>query len=204
MFVPAAFDFTEQLTAWATALAAIGTVGTLAAALIQFRREWAARARQEKRAQAERVSAWVGELDPLPEHGSIEDQRQKLELLNASAEPVYRAVVYLVFVQGTGPKTGRAQEEHFFRTGNPFRRMLSVIPPGRYYTDVGGGWMHLAARPAVELAFTDRAGIHWLRASDGSLTEIDQSPTAYYRVGAPFDWSVPEPRRGPAAEPNLP
>jgi hypothetical protein len=28
------------------------------------------------------------------------------------------------------------------------------------------------ARPAVELAFTDRAGVHWLRSGDGTLTKL--------------------------------
>jgi hypothetical protein len=148
----------EEVTALATALAAIGTVGTLVAALVQIRRERTARTRlereaqlKERRSQAERVSAW-----PLG-HGT--EQEQPIALSNGSMEPVYRAVAYLVFIHGGGaaprtgrPRTGREVEEG---TGPTFRVLLSVVPPGRHRATVSGGWGGMFVRPGVELAFTD-------------------------------------------------
>ncbi len=112
-----------------------------------------------------------------------------MTLLNASMEPIYQAVAYLVFVQGAAPKTGRQAQE---RTGAHFRSLLSVIPPGMHYTSVAGGWGGMSAHPGVELAFTDRAGVHWLRSAEGTLTEIDESPVEYYGVEAPRAWRIPD------------
>jgi hypothetical protein len=85
-------------------------------------------------------------------------------------------------------------------------RTLSVIPPGTSYTWVGGGWGAMMARPGVEVAFTDRAGVHWLRSPDGVLTEIPEAPTDYYGLDGPHDWNVPEatpPEAPPVERPRL-
>lgn len=178
----------EWLTAYATLGAAIGTVAAVGVALWQVWRERSARRRLEeedrrraRRAQAEQVSAWL-----LPQDN---ETRQPIALLNASVEPVYQAVVYLVFIQGAAPRTGLEMERN---TESSFRSLLSVVPPGRGFTSVGGGWGAMTVRPGVECAFTDRAGVHWIRSADGTLVEIDESPVDYYGVIAPRDWRVPE------------
>src|SRR4051794_40989827 len=87
----------DWLEACATAVAALGTVGALFAALIQIGRERAIRLRSERVAQSSRVSAWYVRDD---EH--VTD----VALLNHSEEPVYRVLIFLVMVQGAGPMTG--------------------------------------------------------------------------------------------------
>jgi hypothetical protein len=191
----------DWLTAGGTAVAALGTVGTLIAALRQINREREARQRlerqaeqQERRAQAEHLSAWVALNAPwvasstpasAPEQ-SVEEEHGPtwIALLNRSQEPVYQAVASLVFVQGAGPRTGKeARDEH--------RAALTVIPPGRYYTDVAAFPFAMAARPGVELAFTDHAGVHWVRAANGDLTQIDGAPVDHYELDRPVDWRTP-------------
>ena len=180
-----ATSFTDHLTAWATAAAAVGTVGTLTFALYQLAGERRRRRAAEGVAQAQLVSGWIGS-DWM--HQTATTERQRIELLNASGEPVHRAVVHLVFIQG-GPRTGRQMDqEHQGR----FREALLVIPPGRYYVEVPAAFHHMHRRHGVELAFTDRAGVHWLRASDGRLEEIEQAPTDYYGLSLPIDWASPE------------
>ncbi len=200
---------TDVLNSVWTGVAAIGTVGTLIAALVQLNRERQARQRLEREAserarhaQAQRMSAWVGDRDPLLASAAAENRarRQRIEPLNASDEPVYRAVVYLVYIQGAGPRDGRDLErlvreaQEAGRQGpTDLRRMLSVIPPGQHYTTVSGDWGILSGRPGTDMAFTDRAGVHWHRASDGALEEIDQPAVEYYGTGfGPPDWSQPE------------
>lgn len=177
----------DWVTAGASVFAAVGTVGAFIAALVQIKREREARKRvereardRERRAQAEQISAWPT--------GDDDEHRTPIALLNRSGEPVYRAVVTLVFIQGAAPRTGREVYELGMRS---YSKPVSVIPPGRYETAVAGGWGALTARPGIELAFTDRAGIHWLRDADGALSELPDAPLAYYGVEEPVDWIVP-------------
>jgi hypothetical protein len=182
---------TDWVTAIATAFAAIGTVGTLVAALWQIRRERETRKRQERRAQAERVSGW-----PVGFFGGVEEPKQPIALVNGSGEPVYRAVAWLVFIEGAAPHTGREMQALMNEPGIQvplWRSLLSHIPPGKHETSVGGGWAGMYRRPGVELAFTDRAGVHWLRSADGTLTEIKQPAVEYYGIDGPYDWRVPDP-----------
>jgi hypothetical protein len=184
----------DLLTAGGTALAALGTVGTLMAALWQINTERNARQRlerqaeqRERRGQAERISAWIAlgarasaPGQPVDDEGA----RTWIALLNRSKEPVYQAVASLVLIQGAGPRTGK-------ETRPEYRATLSVIPPGRYYIDVAGGWAGMSARPGVELAFTDCAGTHWVRAANGDLTQIEKAAVDYYELGLPQAWSIP-------------
>jgi hypothetical protein len=180
-----ATSFSDHLSAWATAAAGLGTVGTLGFLLYQLRDERNRRRASERVTQALQVSGWIGS-DWM--HQSEVTETQRIELLNASGEPVYGPVVHLVFVQG-GPETGREMDEqHQAR----FRQALLAIPPGRYYVEVPAAFHHMHRRHGVELAFTDRAGVHWLRTSDGRLEEIRRAPTDFYGLPLPIDWASPE------------
>jgi hypothetical protein len=178
---------TELVIAVATVVAAVGTVGAFIAAFVQIGQERDARQRQERKAelaarreQATHVSAWVGE----DREGNV-----TLALSNRSDEPVYRAVASLVLIQGAGPQTGREVGELGL---DEYQAALAVIPPGRHGTVVAGGFGGMSRRPGVELAFTDRSGVHWVRAADGSLREIGQEPARYYDRPQPEDWRLPE------------
>jgi hypothetical protein len=57
------------------------------------------------------------------------------------------------------------------------------------------------ARSGVELAFTDRAAVHWVRSADGDLTEIDKAPVDHYDLH--FPWSG-VPRSPMTIEPDHP
>lgn len=179
-------DATDWITAVGTGLAAIGTVGAFIAALVQIKREREARKRLEReaeqrdrRARAERMSAW-----PYTDRRSTE-----ILLSNPSEQPVYRAVASLVMIQGDGPGSGKELEPH--HAG--YRATLALIPPGEWRTTVDVGWDGLSGRPDVELAFTDRAGVHWVRCADGSLVEISRPPVEYYDLALPTHWSSPRP-----------
>jgi hypothetical protein len=185
----------EWLAGIGTGVAALGTVGTLIAALWQINVERRARQHleqqaelRERRAQAEGISAWPASRGPTASERSIEvnENRTWIALLNRSEEPVYRAVASLVLIQGAGPRTGK-------ETRPEYRATLGVILPGQYYIDVAGGWAGMSARPGVEIAFTDRAGVHWVRFADGAVTEIEKAPVDYYELGLPQGWSIPIP-----------
>jgi hypothetical protein len=178
---------TDWVGAAAAGVAAVGTVGTLIAGLVQIGNERSARRRDEeearqhaRRAQAVLVSAW-----PAP--GSLPD-RTGVALLNGSESPVYRAVASLVMIQGAGPHDGLELR------GDQLRQLqspLALIPPGRSYTSVSEGWKGMMRRPGVELAFTDGAGLHWLRSADGTLSELSSAPADYYDMTRPLSWVIP-------------
>jgi hypothetical protein len=75
-----------------------------------------------------------------------------------------------VFIQGAGPRRGEDG------VNSSYRRTLSILPPGRWRVEVPGGWAGMSRRPGVEVAFTDRAGIHWIRRATGALDEIQKAP----------------------------
>jgi hypothetical protein len=177
-----------------TWVAAIGTVGALAAAFWQIRTERRARVWQDtqdrrnaRRAQAVRISGWIASPEDvarqewqdtaLPRYGAV--------LLNHSEEPVYEAIASLVSIQGAGPSSVKG-DGHL-----EYRAYLSVIPPGRHIADLGtcDGWP--SGRAGVDLSFTDAAGMHWLRYATGGLVEIDEPSAEYYAVARPLGWQIP-------------
>jgi hypothetical protein len=176
-----------QLGDLATWSSSIVIFGTLVVALYQVRTERVARHASERREtdrlrrlQAERISGWPaadGDASGTP-----------LTLLNRSDEPVYEVVATLVMVQGAGAHRG----EDWVPPG--YRRTLSVLPPGRYRVLVESGWAGMSARPGVEVAFTDRAGAHWIRRATGALEEIKQPAIDHYGMSRPqaLEFPVPE------------
>src|SRR5262245_48951713 len=137
-------NVTDWLASVGAVVAALGTVGTLVAALWQINTEREARQRlerqveqRERRAQAERISAWPASRAPAAALGQSSDIDEEvgptwIELLNRSEEPVYWAIASLVLIQGAGqllPTTGREARLEY-------RATLSLIPPGRHYISV--------------------------------------------------------------------
>lgn len=188
-----ASDFTDHLTAWGTAGAAAGTVATLIFLVVQLTVDLRARRERERQAQAGQVSAWINSEWI---HNANVTEKQRTDLLNASGALVYRAVIYLVFIQG-GPETGLSMDAGWTASFG-YRSMLSVIPPGRSYIELNRLPHHMFRRHGIEMAFTDRSGVHWLRSADGSLREIDKPAPDYYGLPLPHDWGNPEELSDPA------
>jgi hypothetical protein len=163
---------TDWIAAFSATAAAVGTVGTLGAALVQIKTERDERKRlarrmaeREQRRQAETISGWLAD---------DAEMRTSIALSNQSEAPVYMAIVSLVMVQGSGPRFGEEMGSHL----GGYRATLSVIPPGRCFTTVEGGWGGMSKRAGVEIAFTDTAGRHWIRRANGALEELEREPPA--------------------------
>jgi len=191
-----------------TCVAAVGTVGTLAAALWQISNERSRRLAADEQLRAERhveqarfVAAYMGELQEGPNEEPESDSKAgtAFYLANNSPEPVYSVVVGLVFVQGAGPRTLEDMIE-MNRKGHQRRgpvTTVSVLPGGLYRVWVRGtGWHRiLSGRAGVEIAFTDRAGSHWIRRATGQLSELASPPLEYFRewgFDAPHGFQSPE------------
>lgn len=206
-----------------TWVAAIGTVGALVAALIQINTERNRRHAQEANDRAERrlaqarlVAAFLGseETRGRPDPGDVGLSRRRsgdggrtpIYVVNGSAEPVYEPVVGLVAIQGAAPRTmeqwldARRDSSNATETYRPIPiTTASILPPGQSVVWIQGtGWSaHLSGRSSAEIAFTDRAGIPWVRRSNGELKELPEGPLKYFGsrgLTAPFELQTPEPR----------
>jgi hypothetical protein len=191
-----------------TWLASIGTVGALAAALYQIGSERRRRIAQEAhdrlerhQAQARLVSAWIGKMADVSQE-DIYGARTAIELINGSCEPIYGLVAGIVFIQGAAPLSleamfevkKRAVQEH--QQFNPPIAVLSILP-GRWRIWVQSVSSVMQGRMGAELAFTDRAGAHWVRRAKGGLEDLPSEPFLYLQEfgmdGPPYDFRMPDP-----------
>lgn len=182
-------------------VAAVGTVGTLAWAVVnglELRRHADADRREaeairneaniEKRLdQARRVCGWVTSLGQLPQSPcGPRPHSQRLQFSNSSPEPVHELVAYLVWVQGSGPRTGEEMQGHHGATR--MRAIVQVLPPGNFRVTLDGpADTPAGGRLGLEVAFTDGAGRHWVRrVPSGNLESLDVTPVAHYGIGRPL------------------
>ncbi len=192
-----------------TWVAAVGTVGTLGAALLQIEVERRRRTKQEledreerHRSQARLIAGWAGPGDQTYEDGWMGGEgATPIYMVNSSQEPVYNVVVGVVHSQGTAPKTG--EEWRTFKKGRdadggyfvvPFTT-LSILPPGRWKIWIkGSSWTGgLGGRSAAEVAFTDSGGSHWVRRGTGKLEELKLQPFQHFELDGPYDLQPPQP-----------
>lgn len=194
-----------------TWLASLGTIAAFGAALWQIGNERGRRLAQEQRdrverhqAQARLVASWIGEIQfPSPESQN-DDGRTAIELLNGSAEPIYEIVTSLVYIQGAAPSSIEAwygmlksAQDGDMQVSLP-AATLSILPPGRWRIWVPGhAWGIMSGRLGAEVAFTDRAGAHWIRRAKGGLEELPKQPFKYFQefgmYGPPYDYQMPTP-----------
>jgi hypothetical protein len=190
-----------QLGDLATWVAALGTVGALGAALWQIgaernrRHEREEQEREEQHlAQARLISAVMG---PEEQPSKYEPDMTGIDLINSSPEPVYRLVIAIISIQGAGMRTIEQWLE--YRDGRPYTdnavpiTTASILPSGNHRIWIRGtGWgRFMGGRTGAEVAFTDRAGSHWIRHATGQLEELAEDPITHYLGAGPHDLGVP-------------
>jgi hypothetical protein len=118
-------------------------------------------------------------------------------LTNGSDKPVYGVVAWVVGSGGAAPATGeewvrRIGAEAAPRDGAAGAReastpvLLSLLPPGATALELPA-WARSASggRPAIEIAFTDATGHHWIRRGGGRLASIDAPAWRHYGFTSP-------------------
>ncbi len=189
-----------------TWIASVGTVAAFGAALIQInterhrRHQAEAQDREERhRAQARLISAMPGPTESAEETQPL-GGRSAIDCFNGSSEPAYNAVVGIVFIQGAAPRT--TEDMLKLRLGdNEYQAVptttLSILPPGNSRAWIPGThWTSiLAGRAGAEIAFTDRAGTHWIRRATGDLDQLPVDPLQYFHqfgFSGPYEYQTPE------------
>jgi hypothetical protein len=176
---------------------AIGSIATALAFVVAFVAivlDLRDRAAAERQRQASRISAWISNA-PGREVPISGPWPTIAEILNASDQPVYRVIVWMVFYAGGLYTTG----EDAARDDERGPATALVLPPGRYRVRLPVFDPGMLKRPAVEIAFTDASGRHWIRRQDGRLDPIESAAPVHYGLSEPLDWGqaepVPDPRR---------
>jgi hypothetical protein len=191
-----------------TWVAAVGTVAAFGAALFQisterrYRHEAEQRDRYDRhRAQACLISAVPGPTESGEGDPSIAG-RSAIDCINASSEPTYNVVVGIVFIQGAAPRTTEDMLRLRLGGGGEVQTVptttLSILPPGKSRAWIEGThWTgFMAGRAGAEIAFTDRASVHWIRRATGQLEELPVDPLEYFRqfnFFGPYEFQTPEP-----------
>ena len=160
----------------ATWVSGIGIVSTFIIGFIQINNERRFRKEKERKEQAERISAFI-----LKESLT----KTTIALLNLSSEPIYEVIVSISIFQGTGPSNPT-------KASHQYTSFLSIVPPGKSFTFVDGGYHEMAFHPAIEIAFKDVKGKSWVRTGRGVLKELSKIPVEYYKLHHPLKWRLPE------------
>jgi len=156
-----------DVATWFTGLA---TFGAFVVAFVQINNERQIRKNQERKSQAEHISAYIAK--------EVE-YKAWITILNLSSEPIYEVIVSIVAFQGANP-------------GPKHIAFLSVVPPGKAHVVTDADYHGMSFHPSIEIAFKDVRGKSWVRSGSGDLTEISQSPVDYYKLQRPLGWQLPE------------
>ena len=147
----------DWLGAIADSFAAVGTVGAFLVGFLLLRREHrreADRAEDERRAQAERISAWVELIRKIDGGREV-----AFHIHNASAMPIYEVEL---------PLPARDGEE-------PGSEFVGLVPPGQTIQRAApADWLRSYVEPEpVQIEFLDSAGRRWSRDEQGTLSRTE-------------------------------
>jgi hypothetical protein len=159
----------------ATWISGTGIFLTFIIGFVQINNERRFRKEKERREQAEHISAFIYKETQA---------KTTIALLNLSSEPVYEVIVSIsVFHAATNDQSPKIPHR--------YTSFLSVVPPGKSYTFVNGGYQGFSFHPAIEIAFKDVKGKSWVRSARGALREIRKSPVDYYKIQHTLHWQLP-------------
>ena len=149
----------DALSAFADTFGAVGTVGAFLVGFLLLRREHrreADRSEDERRAQAERISAWI-ELSLKPEGG----RELAFHIHNASDMPIYEVEL---------PLPARGDEV-------PATEFVGLVPPGQTIRrPAPAAWLRSYVEPEpIQIEFLDSAGRRWSRDEQGTLSKADDT-----------------------------
>jgi hypothetical protein len=98
---------------------------------------------------------------------------------------------------GRGLAWGDWLDHYHYPGPYPPFAVFPLLPPGRWSVAVRDVEDHpMQGRYGAEVAFTDRAGRHWIRRATGALEELDISPMEFLSrggLGGPYDFVSPTP-----------
>jgi len=165
-----------------------GMVGSLATALTlyllmaQYNQTQLEKIENERRKQAENISAWISLDERLYGKFEFKMQREIIVLSNRSNLPIYNVVVSIV--------DGRHGDADGNNTPTEFQRYIHTLPPGNGFIFSPQGYQGMGFVGAVEVGFEDSGNRSWVRHGNGSLEEINEGTLKYYKVALPPTYDI--------------
>lgn len=146
--------------------------------------------REEIRAQANNVAAWIERYDAEIINRSTNEHQVHARAFarNNNLTPIYDVVVSVVGLHGAGPS-----EHGEVNPGDyPCRVIIPQLPSGLW-----NFWINTEGKAmgglvfVLEIAFKDGNGKSWIRRGNGELLCIASDPPDYYSIPQPCDWTRP-------------
>lgn len=145
-----------------------------------------ARQPYDNRVQAQLVSGWIGGSSDVKTSGD----EVVVTIANQSTTAVFGTAVFLVAQLRRSP--GSIEElTEMGSPGDPSYRLFGVVPPGRHAITVPWRAAGMFRQPAVELAFSDAAGAHWIRRASGELQEATERSVRRFNLDETLMRAVP-------------
>lgn len=179
----------------AESLAAVGTVAAFFAAIAtikesqrQFDEERKEQHKLQDQKQASNVAVWAEErvFPSIPTPFDTKKYvQQKFIIENANQIPIYNVIVSAVQMHGANScERGEDSDPSY-----PCRLLFREIPSGTWaqILPTNGSGMHTSI--GLEIAFSDSAGLNWVRRGNGALERIPSNPLEYYDIEMPCDWA---------------
>ncbi|WIX81675.1 hypothetical protein QRX50_13375 [Amycolatopsis carbonis] len=155
--------------------------------LQEDRREKAIKDRQE---QASRVTTWIESAKESDKFLDGSPVSLYMVLSNANSEAISSVIVSFDIFKVLPTLT-----PYIYR-GEDIGRdefLYAILPPGKWRMPVHEGWQGMSAQPGVMVAFSDSRNCHWIRMTDGTLTEYSENVIQRRKIYFPQGISTPVP-----------
>lgn len=166
----------DHFASLATVLGSLATATTLIWLVIERNQLQKEKWEDEKRKQANGVSAWLSKKVFHSGHLT----KPIIILNNNSDSPIYNVVISIVDAQN---KNSMGEE-----TSEELRQTIDASPLGQRYCFAPKGYNGMNFHPGIEIAFSDANGVHWVRRGNGRLEILTDNPFAHYKVPQPVTY----------------
>lgn len=125
--------------------------------------------KKNKWSQAKNVSAWIQD-DIVEVKYAGREYTEIVIINNESTQPIYDVVLSIHYIGSGQGRNGEYSYEH-----------NSIVPPGRWITEIDWLCTDIYEQYNVTIAFRDSNGYYWFRRADGVLT-IDKEEVSKERM----------------------
>lgn len=177
-----------------------GAVGTIAAVIValwiairdnrQLQEDRRKSALKERQEQASRVTAWIESAKESDKFSDGSRVSLYMVVSNANSEAINHVIVSFDIFKSLPTLTPYIHRDENIGQDE---FLYAILPPGKWRMPVREGWRGMSAQPGVMVAFSDSRNCHWVRMTDGTLTEYSENAIRRRKIYFPQGISAPMP-----------